>query len=819
MEERYQRHGGGSNGGRRLRPPKRARGAFLAVALAVTCLGGLLAAGTAAASVQALQVQASFSPTGMQPNAVSTLTITITNPTSNAIPIIGVGFTDTFAAHLVVETPNGLTNTCGGTATATAGGTSFTLAGGTVAVSSSCTVTVNVTAAPTGSYPTSTTVTSSNAPSSAPAIATLTVANPPTISTGFSPTTIAANEPDVLSFTIGNTNTDTTSPNQSVNLTGISFSDALPTGLQIPNPRGGVTDTCGGTLTAPSGATSLSLTGGSLSSGSTCTISVEVEAATPDDYNNTTSVISANESGTGATSNTATLTVSPEPLPPTVDASFGSSQVNPGDTTSLTFDVSNPNTTTELDSITFQDSLPSGLVVSTPNALSGTCVTPGGAQIRAAAGSSTIRLLTVNLTGGSSCSFTVNVTVDQPGTVQNTTAEVAGSFNNGAGVYDVVDGADTTATMTVVNPVTVSQSFSAATVPLAQGTTLSFTLSNPAGGAVNGIGLTDTLSSGLVVASPNAVTGNCGATITATPGTGTISLSGANLGPNASCTFTVGVTATAEGAQTSDSTAPTANGESNDNTATASTSVGPPLETFTVTNLSVHTGGVVTLDVNVPGPGTVWVYETAPLRTFAIIPDDGPGDPGAGRFEFASSTQSVSASGTTAMVVLPAAKGAQLVAHHRQKIYIDAYVTYTPTSGTPATKDFLGLGVPGPVSTVPSNKFTISGATASPTGKLTFTVKVPDPGKISALETAGGSMFAKSSATAKKAGKVLFTVAPGSKGARLIAKYLKNAKSTQKHKKHLGKLTLRLSVTFTPTGGYARTKTVGGIPVPPATKS
>src|SRR5579864_5924099 len=82
-------------------------------------------------------ISAAFNPGGIQPNGVSTMTFTITNPDGvNAQN--GVAFSTALPANLVVATPNGLGNTCGGTATATAGSGSITLVGGTIAAGGSC---------------------------------------------------------------------------------------------------------------------------------------------------------------------------------------------------------------------------------------------------------------------------------------------------------------------------------------------------------------------------------------------------------------------------------------------------------------------------------------------------------------------------------------------------------------------------------------------------------------------------------------------------------------------------------------------------------
>lgn len=100
-------------------------------------------------------------------------------------------------------------------------------------------------------------------------------------------------------------------------------------------------------------------------------------------------------------------------------------------------------------------------------------------------------------------------------------------------------------------PPSLSKVFNPAIVAAPGATTgLTFTLANPPanGAALNGVAFTDTLPPGMHVSSPNGLTGSCGGgTITAVPLSGSVSLSGAALPVNASCTFSVNVTTTGFG--------------------------------------------------------------------------------------------------------------------------------------------------------------------------------------------------------------------------------------------------------------------------------
>jgi arabinogalactan endo-1,4-beta-galactosidase len=131
----------------------------------------------------------------------------------------------------------------------------------------------------------------------------------------------------------------------------------------------------------------------------------------------------------------------PKILPPTLNKAFGASSVALNGTTTLTFKLSNPNTSQTLSGIGFTDNLPSGQLVATPNALTGAC---GGGTITALAGSNSVNLSAATLSASSSCSFSVNVTGVTSGTQNNTTGAV--TSNEGG------RGGTATATLIVAGP-------------------------------------------------------------------------------------------------------------------------------------------------------------------------------------------------------------------------------------------------------------------------------------------------------------------------------------------------------------------------------
>jgi len=165
------------------------------------------------------------------------------------------------------------------------------------------------------------------------------------------------------------------------------------------------------------GTNTISLSGATLATGASCTFSVNVTGIAAGVQNNTTGPIVSNESGPGATSNTASLVVV---APPTITKSFAGSEIQlfgPSNSTTLSFTLTNPNPV-QLTGLAFTDTLPSGLSVSTPNGLTGSC----GGTITAITGSNSISLSGGTLAAGASCTFSVNVTGTEIGVQTNTTS-------------------------------------------------------------------------------------------------------------------------------------------------------------------------------------------------------------------------------------------------------------------------------------------------------------------------------------------------------------------------------------------------------------
>jgi uncharacterized repeat protein (TIGR01451 family) len=542
--------------------------------------------GTASASIDVVAppvIAKVFGAPNIPLNGTTSLTFTITNPATNGIAETGVAFTDNLPAGIVVATPNALTSTCGGTATATAGSGSITLTGGSIAVNSSCTVTVNVTGVTAGNYTNSTTVSSTNGGTGNTTTANLAVGIPPTITKAFGAATIPLNTTTSLTFTIAN-------PNTSLTLTGITFSDVLPAGLVVATPNG-LSNTCGGTATATAGSSSVSLTGSSVAANANCTVSLNVLGTTAGLLSNTTGVISSNESGPGTTSNTATMTVI---APPSIGKIFGGATVQLNATTSLTFTITNPNSAAAggLTGVAVTDALPAGLVVATPNGLTGSC---GGGTFTAVAGSNSISLTGGTIATLSNCTFAVNVKGIAGGAQVNTTGAVT-STNGGTGNT-------ATASITVLLPDLTITKTHVGNFAQGQtvGSTYTITVSNsgsaPTAGTVTAV---DTLPPGMLA---TAISGTGWTCPTLTSCNRSDVLANGSSYPAISLTVAVALNAPAS---VTNSVTVSGGGETNtaNDTATDVTSITAVPQPLTI-NLTVTGGGNVTVN---PGDPATFVF-------------------------------------------------------------------------------------------------------------------------------------------------------------------------------------------------------------------
>jgi uncharacterized repeat protein (TIGR01451 family) len=525
--------------------------------------------------LQPPSITKSFNPTTVAPNTPSTITFSVTN--GNVVPI-DASFTDGLPANLVVATAPTVINNCGGTVTATAGSNSISFSN-SLLPAGTCTIQVNVQSAVDNTYSNSVTIDSSDAANGNTSSANLTVINPPHVAKTFGAATVPLNGTTTLSFAINN-------PNQNTTLNGLAFTDSLPAGLVVASPNS-LNNTCGGTATGGAGSSSVTLSGASLAAGASCAVSVNVTGTTTGAKNNSVQITSTN-GGTGNTSNASISVVGP----PTLTKTFGAATIPLNGSTSLSFTVQNGNSVA-LTGVGFSDTLPAGLIVSTPNGLTGSC---GSGTITATQNTNVISLSGATLTASSSCTFSVNVTGTAAGVQNNTTSAV--SSNEGG------SGPAASASITVVAPPSIAKAFNPSAISLGATTSLNFTITNPAANSValSGVAFTDTLPTGLSVASSTSSV--CGGTLTATSPT-SIALSGATIAANGTCQFSVTVTGAASGQYTNTTGAVTSTNGGTGNTASANLSVASPVSiTKTFGAATIPLNGTTTLSFAISNPNT-----------------------------------------------------------------------------------------------------------------------------------------------------------------------------------------------------------------------
>lgn len=198
-----------------------------------------------------------------------------------------------------------------------------------------------------------------------------------------------------------------------------------------------------------------------------------------------------------------------------VNKNFSPINVVSGETSTLTVDLFNPGAVAAT-SAAFTDTLPAGLVIASPPSATNTC----GGTVTATAGAGSFGLTAGTIPAASgatpgSCKITVSVLSSTSSSYVNTIP--AGGVTSSRGS----NGSPASATLTVATPapLTGSKVFSPVNLHGDNISTLTITVSNSNNLVLTNAALTDTLPTGLVVASPTNASTTCGAgSISATAG-------------------------------------------------------------------------------------------------------------------------------------------------------------------------------------------------------------------------------------------------------------------------------------------------------------
>ena len=377
------------------------------------------------------------------------------------------------------------------------------------------------------------------------------IAIPAEINKQFTPILIDAGGISVLKVTVFNPNT--------FQLTNTSWTDNLAgvqPGLSIA-PPGIINNTCGGTVTAVPGTTTVALSGGTVpaqvqTTPGECYVEINVTSTTPGNLINTIPANTLNADGNdgGASviiSNTtpasATLTVIAV-SPPTLNKGFVPNTISMGDVSTLSITINNNDVDTNLTGTSFTDTLPANVVLANP-AVGATPLTNCGpsASLTATAGGSTVALTNATVTPGLNCVVTVNVTSAIQGVYVNTIPAGPGGPGSIRTDQGVTNTAPANATLNV-QPVSVAKQFDFSSFQAGGTNTLTITIQNRSTSNYTGVSLSDVLPT-----TPNAnltyVAGS--SSTTCLPGTvsntsTTVTLTGGTVPANSSCTITVAVT-------------------------------------------------------------------------------------------------------------------------------------------------------------------------------------------------------------------------------------------------------------------------------------
>jgi uncharacterized repeat protein (TIGR01451 family) len=514
---------------------------------------------TAALTVlQGPSISKSFSPSTIAPGGLSTLTITLINPTGAILTNANV--TDPLPSGLVIAATPTVVNNCGGSVAAAAGSSNVVINSASIPAANVCTIKVNVTSNTVGSYNNiiaAGALTTSGGSNASIAQADLNVASPQ-ISKGFTPAVVAVNGVSTLTITLSNPTSAT--------ISGATVTDTFPTtplGMSLANTT--TTNNCGATLTnnlgtaLATGNIGVRITGATIPAGGSCSVTFQVRSSAGGNFVNTIPIGALTTTAFGSNTSPAVATLSVGQ--PSVTKAFGTiatpiATVVGGSNVPLTIQITNPNNTS-LAITQLTDVFPVGLVLGNTTISTNTCTTTvtnasGGAL---GAGATGVRFTGGSINASSSCSVVLNVQASSAGTYLNTIA--AGQLITPIGNNAFA----TSASIDVLARPTITKSFSPTSISAGGESTLTITLFNSNAVTLVGATFTDvfpttTTPPGAVTVANTATTNTCGGNLLNSGGTtlnvgdAGIQLSAGAIPGNGSCSITVKVTSNVLGSYT-----------------------------------------------------------------------------------------------------------------------------------------------------------------------------------------------------------------------------------------------------------------------------
>ncbi len=502
-----------------------------------------------------------FNPASVSSGGKSTVTIRLVN--SGALALTGVSLTDPLPSGMVVATPPNAYTTCSGatTVTAVAAANSVGLTGANMAGNSTCDVVFDVKATGAANWTNTIAVggvTANGGVSNQSAFSGVLNYVAPvglTVAKAANPSTLTfPGQVSALTITLNNG----TVPASNLRLTDYFTTDgsagAATNGMVVASTPSASTTCPSGLVTAVPGAASVAISGASLAASTSCTLTVNVTSTAVGGITNYIPVASIQtdqgltNSGQATTSLTTQSNVGITKL-------FTPNVVKPGERSRLRITFYNP-IAQPVTNLSVTDTLPAGVTV--PAGPNGTTTCTGGVVSAPTTGSVQVSGASIVAATGSiasSCYAEIDVLVASAGDYVNTIA--ASAVSAVVGGVAVTNSQPTSDTLRAKAPLVVHKAFSSKTldsgnpVGFTTGTdtkspgapaTMTIRLDNPNATPLTQATFTDTLPTGLVVATtPSASTTCASGVVAATASATSVRLTGATVPAGGFCLVTVNV--------------------------------------------------------------------------------------------------------------------------------------------------------------------------------------------------------------------------------------------------------------------------------------